>query len=180
MKNFEVKFSLLKTLGFGLLMLVIAMFFTAISLHAPQKIKGENAHDTMGICIIIVLSGMMFFYLRRALYRKAVISINEKGVQLTYFCDVFIPWKDIEKVRLVPSSWGNSPRVEIIIIMLKDNEKYVNQYIKGMSQSAMQKNIRKYLSPIAIDTGLFETSIESIQELLEKGMENYKAKTATV
>lgn len=180
MKNFEIKFSLLKTIGISLVVGVFAAIIIFVLLAIPLKYESNYVPRIfIGIGLTIVCP-IFFLIVKRALYRKAVISGNEKGIQLTYFYAVFIPWEDIESLRFVAHAFSDTSRKDVLIIMLKDNEIYVKEYIKGISQSAMQRKIRKYLSPLVIDISLFETSPESVQELLEKGLEEHKAKTATL
>lgn len=168
---------LLYTLG---VLISINLFYPMLSILSSDSNRNGIILSIIFIVIGIIFLGIFLYLLipqvKKFFYKEAVIIIDEKGVAISHFYEVFIPWEAINKATVVLETQIRRH----LIISVKDNDKYLNEHIQGISYDKKKANIKKYLSPFVMYSYTFNTADEIIASLINDNVANYKEKVASI
>jgi hypothetical protein len=116
--------------------------------------------------IILFFIFMLFITIQQTLNGKSALIISPEGIYngTELICKTFVPWRDVEKICV---------NTYIIVIHLKDTEKYIQMQKGRLKRSILKNRVPKFGSPIFIDYFNLDANISELQSLLYEGYNNY-------
>ena len=157
-RNFN---ELLKTLA-G----VTPLFIVGILLTFEPKYDGQTMTRIVGILNMLFWGGGGLYATYHFFKDKIGLKISNEGVINNSNRNLnlnLIGWENIQGFDV-----SKDEKVKIIIIQLKNKEKYITSFSKKSIQKKMNKNQEQYDSPAVIEADRLDMNIGSVLELLNK------------
>lgn len=133
----------------------------------------KSGYRTIGNILLVGFAGASVISLKMVLFKKTIISINDKFIQITPLVGASeqILWDDIINFKEV-----RDKRSHYIAIMVNDPESILSTQTNKLAYKIMQHNIKIYGTPYLVQTDTLSAHRREVLELLNKEHEEYLEK----
>ncbi len=144
--------------------------------HENSFFERYNLRYLIGLSTII-FGFFLLFWIVKLLGRKPAIVIDKNGIteNSTSISVGEIPWSDIDSVKTTKSY-----PAKLITLMLNDPKKYIDKENSFFKRKMMTINYKKSGSPINIQTISLLTDHETLKQVIEKKLSEYKEMNYTL
>lgn len=135
-----------------------------------ENIKTPFLRNPLMIRIVGVVGVLLFGFgmwvtLKQLFRKKLMLIIDESGINLKPSDNRIIHWKDIEGFSEMKIN-----SVKIIIIHIKNPEKYIDSEPNKIRKKLLNYNLNNYGSPFTITVSTMEIGYEELWKLLNESL----------
>ncbi len=130
------------------------------------------------LILIVGIASILFFGLvaitafRKFSDKKAGLIISKQGIidNSSGVSAGLIPWTDIEEIKV-----SHVMNQIFLLFIVKNPQEYIDKVSNPIKRNAMKMNFKSYGSPISISANALKTDFDSLKQVLEEKMREFKA-----